>query len=288
MNDSRPTVGQPRQPVAADVAVVIRGTTRIFPVVGCPVHQVKAPRLYNDYFNRSGLDCAVVPIEIAPEDLATALPALLRARNVGGAMVTIPHKVATVDLLDDCSVAVKVSGSCNAVIRRPDGTLYGDMFDGRGFARAAERAGFVTHGARCLIVGAGGAGAAIAAALADAGAVAVRLFDTRFEHAKELAAMLQQHFPGCVIDAGPNRLADFDLVVNATPMGMSAADPLPVDADEITPEMTIGEIVMKVEVTPLVAAARARGCRTVLGYGMLTEQMQLYLEFLGLGGTAPI
>jgi shikimate dehydrogenase len=287
MDDSTSIAGQAPPPVANDVAVVIRGTTRIFPVVGCPVHQVKAPRLYNDYFKRTGLDCAVVPIEIAPADYATVLPALLRVKNVGGAMVTIPHKVPTVDLLDDCSLAVKVSGSCNAVIRRRDGSLFGDMFDGRGFVRAAERTGFVARGTRCLVVGAGGAGAAIAAALATSGAAAVRLVDTRFGHAQQLAAMLQAHFPGCIVDAGPNRLAGFDLVVNATPLGMDPADPLPVAADEIAPAMTVGEIVMKVEVTPLVAAARARGCRTVLGYGMLLEQMQLYLEFLGLAA-APV
>jgi shikimate dehydrogenase len=280
------TSRQVRQPVPDDAAVVIRGTTRLFPVVGYPVHQVKAPRLYNDYFGRMRLDCAVVPIEIAPEDYAAVLPALLRVRNVGGVMVTIPHKVPTVGLLDDCSLAVKVSGSCNAVIRRRDGSLYGDMFDGRGFVRAAERGGFVTRGARCLVVGAGGAGAAIAAALADAGAAAVRLFDTRSQHTEELVAMLQPHFPGCVIETGPNRLAGFDLVVNATPLGMNPADSLPVASGEISPAMTIGEIVMKVEVTPLVAAARAKGCRTVLGYEMLTQQMDLYLEFLGLANAA--
>lgn len=260
----------------------IQGTTRIFPVVGYPVHQVKAPHLYNDWFRRTGHDCIVVPVEIAPDDYAVVLPALLRARNVGGVMVTIPHKVPTVGLLDDCSLAVKVSGSCNAVIRRPDGTLFGDMFDGRGFVRAAQHGGFVPRGARCLVVGAGGAGAAIAAALASAGAAQVRLFDTRTAHAEEMARTLQQHFPDCRLDAGPNRLRGFDLVVNATPLGMDPADPMPVDASELTPDMTVGEIVMKVAVTPLVAAARAAGCRAVLGYEMLKQQMPLYLEFLGL------
>ena len=265
-----------------DVQVVIRGTTRIFPVVGFPVHQVKAPKLYNDYFMRKGLDCAVVPIEIVPEDYATVLPALLRVKNVGGVMVTIPHKVPTAELCDVRSVAVKVTGSCNAIKRLPDGRLTGDMFDGKGFVRAAEARGFVPRGSRCLVVGAGGAGAAIAGALAEAGAAAVRMFDVRAEHTRELAAMMQPYFPACTIDAGPNRLAGFDLVVNATPLGMDPADPPVVDLSEITPEIFVGEIVMKVEVTPLVAAARAKGCRVVLGYEMLKAQQSLYLEFLGL------
>lgn len=270
------------QATVADVATIIRGTTQLYPVVGFPVSQVKAPVLYNALFARTGQDNAVVPIEIAPEDYAVVLPALLRARNIRGVMVTIPHKVATVALLDECSLAVTVSGSCNAVKRLPDGRLSGGMFDGVGFVRAAEKTGFVPAGARCLIVGAGGAGAAIAAALAQADVAAIRLFDTRSEHAAKLAGSLKAHFIGCRIEAGPNRLAGFDLVVNATPLGMEPGDPLPVAVDEIEPQMTIGEIVMKQEITPLVAAARARACRIVLGREMLREQMPFYLEFLGL------
>ena len=91
----------------------------------------------------------------------------------------MPHKVTTVGLLDDCSTTVKVAGSCNAVLRRADGSLYGEMFDGAGFVRGVERKGFALRGARCLVVGTGGVGSAIAAALAAAGAGTIALFDTR-------------------------------------------------------------------------------------------------------------
>jgi shikimate dehydrogenase len=265
-----------------DVPAVIRGSTDLYPVVGSPIAQVKAPMLYNALFASIGFDAAVVPIEIAPEDYAVVMKALFRAKNVRGAFVTIPHKAATVALLDDCSEAVRIAGACNAVVRRADGSLYGDLFDGVGFVRAAERTGFRVAGSRCLVVGAGGAGAAIAAALASAGAATVRLFDTRSAHASELAARLQTHFASSRIEAGPAQLAGFDLIVNATPLGMEPDDPLPIDADQITSAMTIAEIVMKREITPLIAAARATGCRTVLGKEMLREQMPLYLEFLGL------
>ena len=268
--------------VVADVPVPIRATTRIYPVVGSPIAQVKAPMLYNELFARTGFDAAVVPMEIAPDEFATVMRALLRVRNVPGAFVTIPHKTATVDLLDDCSVAVRVAGACNAVKRRADGTLYGELFDGIGFVRAAEAAGFRVPGSRCIVVGAGGAGAAIAAALAQSGAAVIRLFDTRTEHARELVAHLQQYFASCRIETGANDLAGFDLVVNATPLGMEPGDPLPIDASQLTNAMTVGEIVMKREVTALVAAARSRGCRTVLGKDMLRCQMPLYLEFFGM------
>ena len=230
-------------------------------MLGSPIAQVKAPMLYNALFASTGVDAVVVPIEVAPADYPALLKGLFRARNVPGAFVTIPHKPATVDLLDDCSDAVRIAGACNAIVRRADGTLYGELFDGIGFVRAAERTGFAVARSHCLVVGAGGAGAAIAAALAAGGAARVRLFDTRTDHARALAARLQRHFAGVTVEAGEARLDGFDLVVNATPLGMEPTDPLPVDVGQITPNMLIGEIVMKREITPLVDAARARGCR---------------------------
>jgi shikimate dehydrogenase len=266
----------------APVAAYISGTTLLYPVLGSPVAQVKAPMLYNAMFAATGLDVAVVPIEIPPEDYPVVFKALFRARNVPGAMITIPHKTATVALLDGYSDAVRIAGACNAVVRRADGTLYGDLFDGIGFVRAAVKHGFSVAGARCLVVGAGGAGAAIAAALAAAGAGAVRLHDTRSAHASALAAQLHAHFPHIDIHAGTPALAGFALIVNATPLGMEASDPLPVDVAQITPDMVVGEIVMKREITPLVDVARSHGCRVVLGREMLQEQMPLYLDFFGL------
>jgi shikimate dehydrogenase len=267
---------------AIDVTRFIRGTTLVYPVLGSPITQVKAPMLYNALFASTGVDAVVVPIEVAAADYPTLLKGLFRGRNVPGAFVTIPHKPATVELLDDCSDAVRIAGACNAIVRRPDGTLYGELFDGIGFVRAAERTGFAVARSHCLVVGAGGAGAAIAAALAAGGAARVRLHDTRTDHARALAARLQRHFAGVTVEAGEPRLDGFDLVVNATPLGMEPTDALPFDLGQITPNMLIGEIVMKREVTPLVEAARARGCRVVLGHEMLREQMPLYLEFFGL------
>jgi len=272
--------GSDRAP--ASVPAIIRGTTKLYPVLGCPVAQVKAPMLYNALFSRAGLDAACVPLEIRPDDFPTAFRALLRVANVPGAMVTIPHKSSTVALLDDCSDAVRIAGACNAVVRRPDGTLYGELFDGTGFVRALARHRFDVAGERCLVVGAGGAGAAIAAALATAGAAAVRLSDVRPEHAEALAAHLARHFPDVVVDTGPPAPGGFALVVNATPLGMNPDDPLPVDVAQLTPDQFVAEIVMKREVTPMLEAARARGCRTMVGREMLDEQVPLYLDFFGM------
>src|SRR4029077_11233446 len=132
--------------------------------------------------------------------------ALLRAvfslANIAGALITMPHKVTTVGLLDEASPAVKIAGSCNAGRRAADGRLQGDMFDGEGFVRGIRRKGFKLQGARALVIGAGGVGSAIAAALAAAGAAGLALFDARPESAAGLAQRLQEHYPRLRISAG--------------------------------------------------------------------------------------
>jgi len=260
----------------------IQGTTLLYPVIGCPVAQVQAPMLYNALFSATGIDVAVVPVEISPADYPSVLRALFRAHNVPGAMITIPHKSPTVALLDSCSDAVRIAGACNAVVRRADGSLHGDLFDGLGLVRAVTHQGLRVAGARCLVVGSGGAGAAIAAALATAGAATVQVSDFLPSQSAALAARLGQHFPNVDVRAGDAAPDGFSLVVNATPLGMRDDDALPIDVSRLAPSTFVAEIVMKRDITPLVAAARGLGCRTMLGREMLQAQMPLYLEFFGL------
>jgi len=201
--------------------------------------------------------------------------------------VTMPHKVTTVALVDECSTTVKVAGSCNAVLLRPDGTLLGDMFDGTGFTRGLRRKGFVFTGARCLVVGTGGVGSAIAASLAADGVASIALFDTNAASAERLAARLRHHYPHLGVDIRTNDPAGYHLVVNGTPLGMKAYDPLPVDVTRLAPTTFVGEVVMKQEITPLLQAARERGCRFQVGTDMLFEMIPAYLEFFGFGSTTP-
>jgi shikimate dehydrogenase len=182
---------------------------------------------------------------------------------------------------------VKIAGSCNAVLRRPDGTLAGDMFDGAGFTRSLARKGFRVRGARCLVVGAGGVGCAIVASLAADGAKSLALFDTDVQAAEGLAARVRAHHPGVAVALASNDPAGYDLVVNATPLGMRASDPLPFDPARLAPTTFVGEVVMKQEITPLLAAVRERGCRYQVGTDMLFEMIPAYLEFFGFGTAAP-
>jgi shikimate dehydrogenase len=260
----------------------IDGLTELIALIGHPMHTVKSPQIYNPHFEAAGINALVVPMDCRPEHFAALLRSFFALQNARGALITMPHKVQTLSLLDESSVAVKVAGSCNAVRREADGRLVGDMFDGEGFVRGVRRKGLQLAGARALVVGAGGVGCAIAASLAGAGVGALTLFDANAASAEALAGRLRQHHPALVVQEGSHDPEGFDLVVNATPMGMNAGDPLPLDADRLSPHTLVGEVVMKAEMTPLLKAARARGCAVQVGVDMLFEQIPAYLEFFGL------
>ncbi len=266
---------------------MIRGTTRLIAHIGYPTHTFKAPLIYNPYFAHAGIDAVVVPMACEPEPYPALLRAVFSLANIAGALITMPHKVTTVALLDQASPAVKIAGSCNAVRRAPDGRVQGDMFDGEGFVRGIGRKGFRLQGARALVVGAGGVGSAIAAALAAAGAAELTLFDARPESAAGLAQRLREHYPRLRVTAGSKEPAGHDLVVNATPLGMKQGDPLPVDVSRLGGKTFVSEVVMSEEMTPFLKAAQARGCRVQVGTDMLFEQIPAYLEFFGLPSTTP-
>lgn len=260
----------------------IDGHTELIALIGHPTHTVKSPMIYNPHFESAGVNALVVPMGCRPEHFAALVRSLFALENVRGALITMPHKVATLALLDEASVAVKVAGSCNAVRREADGRLVGDMFDGEGFVRGVRRKGLRLAGAKALVVGCGGVGCAIAASLAGAGVHTLALFDANAASAQALADRLRQHHPALQVLVGSNDPQGFDLVVNATPLGMNAGDPLPLDVDRLSFYTLVGEVVMKAEMTPLLQAAQARGCTVQIGTDMLFEQIPAYLEFFGL------
>jgi shikimate dehydrogenase len=284
----------PSGPVGASLAgservdsTVLDGSTRIIAHIGYPTLAFKAPLIYNPYFASIGLNAAVVPMGVTAENLTTSFPAIARFSNMHGALVTMPHKVKIVSMLDEVSDAVRIAGSCNAVLRHADGRLIGDMFDGEGFARGLERKGCAIRGARVFIAGAGGVGSAIAATLAARGAARIALIDPDTTVRDSLASRLIRHHPGLSVETGTQTPAGFDIVVNATPLGMRPDDPLPFDAGALDAAMFVGEVVMSQEITPLLAAARARGCRTQVGLDMLYEMIPAYLDFFGFPTTTP-
>jgi shikimate dehydrogenase len=266
---------------------VISGKTTLIAHIGYPTESFKAPMIYNPWFDSKGIDAVVIPFGVKAEDYVEAMRSIRKFTNLRGALVTMPHKVTTMALLDEVTPTAMIAGACNAVLVRPDGSLLGDQFDGAGFVRGVERKGQALVGRRVLVSGNGGVGSAIAASLAAAGVAEMALFDTYTASSEALAERLRAHYPQLVVTTGSNDPAGFDVVVNATPLGMSEGDPLPFDVERIAPSTFVGEVVMKQAITPLLAAAQAKGCRTQVGTDMLFEMIPAYLEFFGFGTASP-
>jgi shikimate dehydrogenase len=265
---------------------MIDGKTKLIAHIGYPTESFKAPMIYNPYFEKCGINAVVVPMGCKADDYPAFFALLFKLSNVIGALVTMPHKIATMALLDEVSVSAKVAGACNAVRLDQDGWLVGDMFDGEGFVRGVKRKGRVLDAARVLVAGNGGVGSAIAASFAKAGVGEIALFDAHAHAMNGLADRIRMHYPKLKVVTGSNDPSGFDIVVNATPLGMKAGDPLPMDVARISPKTLVGEVVMKQEITPFLAAARERGCEVQVGTDMLFEQIPAYLEFFGFPTTS--
>ena len=266
---------------------MINGNTEIIAHIGFPTHAFKAPMIYNPWFEKAGVNTIVVPMGCQTPDYPVFLRSLFKLTNIRGALITMPHKVPTVGLVDELLPSAAIAGACNAVRLGPEGQLQGDMFDGEGFVRGVLRKCMKLRGASALVVGSGGVGSAIAASLAAAGVASISLFDVQAASAEGLADRLRQHYPALKVSTGSNDPAGFDLVVNATPMGMNVGDEMPMEVARIDARTFVGEVVMKSEMTAFLDAAKSRGCRVQIGSDMLFEQIPAYLEFFGLPGTTP-
>jgi len=156
---------------------MISGKTTLIAHLGYPTFAFKAPLIYNPWFEKNGIDAVVVPMGVQTPDYPDFFRALFTLTNIRGALVTMPHKVTTIELVDELTPTARVAGAANGVLRRDDGTLVGDQFDGAGFVRGVERKGFALQGKKALVVGNGGVGSPIAASLAAAGVGSMTLFD---------------------------------------------------------------------------------------------------------------
>lgn len=254
---------------------MIEGSTRLFAILGDPIAQVRAPSVLNSIFAARGLNAVLVPIEVPPSGFDALVDGFKATRNWDGLVITVPHKVAVMRHLDRLGPQSARVGSANLVRREPDGRLLGDITDGLGLVNAIRAKGGEPKGCSALVVGSGGVGAAIAGALLEAGA-RVTLTDTVPGKAEQLAARLGAR-------AGEPDPRGHQLVINATPLGMRADDPLPVDASRLAPDQFVADVVTKPPLTPLLKAAQALGCRTSDGVGMVEGHAALMADFLTAG-----
>jgi shikimate dehydrogenase len=258
---------------------LLSGATRLHYIVGDPIAQVKSPSGVTQAFAEAGHNAFVMPAHVAPTDLAAWLAGVSLAKNVDGIIVTVPHKFACHDLCSTTSPSASFLRTVNTMRRNPDGSWHGDMFDGMGFVAAMRDNGAVIEGRRALLVGAGGAGSAIAHALVTAGVSTLAIYDEDAERRRTLVERLAG-MGQCPVTHGSADPTGFDLVLNATPVGMKENDPMPLDTSKLQPKMFVGCVITQPVITPLIAAARASGCKTMTGAHMFGRVRDLMVEFL--------
>lgn len=260
----------------------ITGTTRILGILADPIAHVKAPPGINGIAIRRGRDAVMVPFQVAPDALPAFAAALRSLKSFDGGIVTVPHKGAMAGLCDEVSRRARAMGAVNVIRREDDGRLVGDMLDGAGFLSGLAAAAIPVAGRRIYLAGAGGAASAIAFAFAEAGVAQLTLANRTRAKAQDLRERIVSAYPGAPVSVGTDDPSGHDVVVNGTSLGMRPGDPFPLDADRLTSDMVVAEVIMEPEITPLLARAKEKGCAIHLGKPMLDHQLELMADFFKL------
>jgi shikimate dehydrogenase len=260
---------------------MITGKTRLLAIVGDPIDKARSPEGFCRLFDLNGYDAVMIPVHVTGADLARAVAGLKAMRNLDGIVVTMPHKVAAAAFADEVLETARLVGAVNALRPRADGRWEADMFDGRGFVAGLRAHGLDPAGKRVALIGAGGAGSAIAVSLCEAGSASISVHEPDRARAQRLAGTLRGAFPRVAVRVGAPDLAGADMLVNATPIGMNPDDPLPWDLAGLRAGTIVGDVTTKPEVTPFVAAARAKGAAAVTGRDMYEGQVRELGAFFG-------
>ena len=261
-------------------------------LIGYPLGHTVSPAMHNAAFRHLGLDYDYVPLEVNPEDLAKALEGL-RALHFAGFNVTVPFKEKVLPYLDDITKLAQKIGAVNTV-QNQEGKLVGFNTDAPGFLESLrEEAGFDPKGKTCLVLGAGGAGKAIATMLAEAHAKSILIYDVLEEKARELAEYLSDNFDSDIqslpLASIPASLPKTQLLVNSSPIGMLpkvGQSPLP-DNIKLHQKLTVYDLVYNPQETKLLKQAKAAGAKAVSGLGMLVRQGALAFTVF-TGKSAPL
>lgn len=257
----------------------VTGRTSLLAIIADPVHQASTPGLINAALSARGHDAILVPLHVAGGDLARALSGLRVIQSFKGAVVSMPHKTALLDLIDDASPEARRIGACNVFRRTREGRLIGAMFDGTGFVAGLRGAGHEVENRRVFLAGAGGAASAIAHALAEGGASSLTIHNRTSSKARALGEQLRAEWPQLEISTGSSPKGN-DLVVNATSLGMLPGDALPLDVTLLDPGSLVAEVVIHPAITRLLQQAGERGCLLHPGKPMLEAQIELMIGFI--------
>lgn len=257
----------------------LTGATRLYAIIGDPIAQVRSPEVFTERFAATNVDAVLVPVHVPASRFDATVPALLSLGNLDGLLVTVPFKARMLPYADRLGASANAIGALNALRREADGSWTGDMFDGIGFVRGAARKGERVRGRRVVLFGAGGAGSAIACALADAGVQSIDIVDLEPARAQSLVEKLERAFPGCQSRTATRMPNGVDMVVNATPVGMRSDDPLPADIGRLDAGMLVGDVVITAAPTALVRHAMRCGCHWIDGRDMHGGQVDALCAF---------
>ncbi|EKF43150.1 shikimate dehydrogenase [Nitratireductor indicus C115] len=263
----------------SDTIPNLGGASRIYAVFGDPVAQVQTPTLINPMFAAKGVDLYAVPFHVTRENFEAAWRVFAAMDNVAGIGVTVPHKIAAARLCDELTPAAAAVGAVNSIQRRGDGSMHGALFDGLGFVRGLAGNRGRLAGASVLLVGAGGAGRAIAHALAGERIGRLSVIDVDESAVEFTIGMVNRVLEEPVAQRASGGLAGIDVLINATPIGLKSTDAFPVDLDGVGPHMLVADIAALARDTELLKLARQRGAATSDGRDMLEAQIALIAGF---------
>jgi len=264
-----------------DQVEYVSGRTRLYGIVGHPIEQVRSPEMFTAEFVSRRADAIMLPFHVLPEDFETVVPALMKMPNLDGLIFTIPFKQRAMALADEIGPNARIVGAINALARRPDGGWQAEIFDGLGCVEGFRRRGILFAGKRVMLIGAGGAGSAIAVAIAHEGPEHMRLFDLDQARVSDLADKVRAVDGNITVESGDPAHDGFDILLNASPVGMLEDSRLPIAADRFSPRLTVFDAIVKPETTPLLALAESSGCTTVRGREMMRGQIARMTDFLG-------
>lgn len=260
-------------------SAAITGATRLYAIIGDPVAQVRSPEVFTQRFAERGVDAVMIPVHVPADRVDAIAPALLALGNLDGVLVTVPFKARMAAYATRVGVTAETIGAVNALRREADGSWTGDMFDGVGFVRGAERKGERIAGRRVTLLGAGGAGSAIACALAQAGVTSIDVVDTDAQKAARLVETLTRAFPRCAFAAAHGVREGVDMIVNASPVGMRPDDGLPAAIGRLDAKTLVGDVVITPTPTALIRHAMECGCAWIDGRDMHGGQVDALLAF---------
>ena len=260
----------------------IDGKTQLYAIVADPIEQVQTPQLLNELMRERQCNGVLVPMHVSADGLAHWFESLRHIQNFAGFIATVPHKQTIAKLCDEVSDAARLIGAVNVVRREANGRMVGEILDGKGFVAGLHAHGISPAGLRVLLVGAGGAANAIAFALAEEKVAFLGIHNRSTEKALDLIDRLHQGHPDIKAEPVSNNPGGFDLVINATSLGMRESDPLPIDTSALTEGQVVAEIIMKPAMTALLTQAQSKGCKIQFGLPMLRSQVALMANFMGI------